>query len=765
MTKNKRYTIGCVIDWINAFMQRRLLSGLHQGAEENDCDLIIFETGRLNADSIYERHRNIVFQMVNNKKLDGLIINTGFLINVADVDQLVKTIEPLKPLPMISLFTKLENIPSIIIDNQIGMTELMHHLINDHKYKHFAFVSGPKENPDAQERLTIFRNSLLKAGIPLDENLIYYGYFIIESGRDAVRYFKQVCDLTQIDVIISANDSMGLGVIEELQSMNISVPGKIALTGFDDMPVSGKLDLPFTTVRMPVLDIGLEAIKRMKQLLKTKKNFSLVKLPSRLIKRSSCGCILFQERSAFNLSSGKQTDLPPCDDEKAISAIIGKLDLNSERKEAVRFLKKSVAELSRLCGELTGNGQFTTFVDKWFDFIAGCMNMSIKINIPKAILNYFNNYIKIHTPSESNKYLVLMNIITDNYEWSELLHGLFISNDSWAMDQIRERLSYTYDYSRQFATLSERLPDIGIRDCYIALYDGLPSFSETAKLVYALDDGEERLNDEFGIQYSVKELLPEEFFSDKRSTLIVASLSQAENYLGFILYKFDENRLDLMEKLASSISITLYDTVVNANLVNMNIELLNEIKRRKDAEKKLKRAMKQLNMQNKELNRLSVLDELTGLHNRRGFMLQCEHKIQYVLSNRIPSSLLFMDMDGLKKINDTYGHSEGDSALIVIAEILESIIRTSDFVARFGGDEFVAFLMDTDRDGYKRFNDRLQKQIGQYNKTSGKQYELSITIGVYHIEQADFKNMPKLKTIIERADQMLYEKKGEKNRP
>jgi len=96
-----------------------------------------------------------------------------------------------------------------------------------------------------------------------------------------------------------------------------------------------------------------------------------------------------------------------------------------------------------------------------------------------------------------------------------------------------------------------------------------------------------------------------------------------------------------------------------------------------------------------KLNNLSQTDELTGLYNRRGFISLTRSSLE--LAQRMGKSglLFFIDMDGLKVINDSYGHEEGDIAIKEIANILRSAFRKSDIVARLGGDEFTVFTTDT----------------------------------------------------------------------
>jgi diguanylate cyclase (GGDEF)-like protein len=157
---------------------------------------------------------------------------------------------------------------------------------------------------------------------------------------------------------------------------------------------------------------------------------------------------------------------------------------------------------------------------------------------------------------------------------------------------------------------------------------------------------------------------------------------------------------------------------------------------------------------------LSLTDELTNLNNRRGFMTLA--KQQFEMANRLNRELLLIsaDLDDLKVINDTLGHQEGDHALLDVAVILKDTFRSSDIIARIGGDEFAALQMKNPENNITVTSDRLQQAIARYNRGRDRPYTLSISVGmaVYYPEQ------PKtLEQLMDEADKKMYEQKKSKN--
>jgi len=165
----------------------------------------------------------------------------------------------------------------------------------------------------------------------------------------------------------------------------------------------------------------------------------------------------------------------------------------------------------------------------------------------------------------------------------------------------------------------------------------------------------------------------------------------------------------------------------------------------------------------KELRVQSMLDDLTGLHNRRGFMMEGRKMFRHLKRHEQYIMVFYADMDDLKKINDTFGHEEGDVAIRGAASVLRQIFREQDIVARIGGDEFIAMLLcKKEMTGLEEvIMERLHRSLQRYNQTIVKPYPLSISIGVTStLDDAD-KDM---ETLMREADERLMAEKKRKKR-
>ena len=156
------------------------------------------------------------------------------------------------------------------------------------------------------------------------------------------------------------------------------------------------------------------------------------------------------------------------------------------------------------------------------------------------------------------------------------------------------------------------------------------------------------------------------------------------------------------------------------------------------------------------LRKASLTDDLTGLHNRRGFMALAEQQLRLARRHAKDSVVLYVDMNGFKELNDTFGHAVGDCALVEVARLLRRTVRDCDVVARLGGDEFTVLALDTDGHGARVMQKRIEDQLASLNARRLLPTTLALTIGCTRVRSTDPANIGEL---LARADQLLYARK------
>ena len=231
-------------------------------------------------------------------------------------------------------------------------------------------------------------------------------------------------------------------------------------------------------------------------------------------------------------------------------------------------------------------------------------------------------------------------------------------------------------------------------------------------------------------------LLPKECTADENVVSFVMPIHYQEHFFGYCI-------------------IGYCDMVTEADLIKQwMLELGNAV------ESVLKKQILQ-NITEK-LDRMSAFDSLTGLYNRVGFQIQADKYKMYAKSSGRSLYISFIDIDGLKKVNDTYGHHEGDWLIKTIAECLRKASREEEVCMRFGGDEFIVLGLENVADGrHLEFEQEFQNHIRQVNESQKREYPVSASIGSYTIDDVEHTN---LQIVIERADMEMYLRKKKKKR-
>lgn len=221
---------------------------------------------------------------------------------------------------------------------------------------------------------------------------------------------------------------------------------------------------------------------------------------------------------------------------------------------------------------------------------------------------------------------------------------------------------------------------------------------------------------------------------------------EPEEHLVCLVMDASERRLAMAALQRAYDEMETRVTRRTSELAAANTRLNREIERRKQAET--------------ALQSLAITDPLTGLYNRRGFVTLASQLLKQAKRAQHPFLLILADVDGLKGINDLYGHLEGDQAINAVAAILKDTFRASDVIARLGGDEFaVGVIEDLSESERDPLLERLQEKTNAFNAGSHKSYALCLSVGAAELKSGDIQT---LDFLIGEADKVLYEDKNRK---
>jgi len=321
---------------------------------------------------------------------------------------------------------------------------------------------------------------------------------------------------------------------------------------------------------------------------------------------------------------------------------------------------------------------------------------------------------------------------------------------------------YFKDHESRFVRISRSL---AIR---FGLSDPAEAINKTDFDMFSEEHAKQAFADEQNIILTGKPIVEaeeKETWPDGRETWVLTTKLPLRDHRGNIIGTMGISR-DITERKRVENELQQYRVRLEelvrertADLIKANTELEADIAARKLVERELALKAKELAQSNALLENLSLVDDLTGLYNRKGFFALAEHRVKVADRTGAPFSIAFVDLDGLKRINDTFGHQEGNRALVDTANVLRECFRESDILARLGGDEFAIFIADADESQIDGIESRIQQGLATCNCAAGRRYRLSFSTGIV---PAARRKTSDLETLLSMADSLMYQQKGKR---
>jgi diguanylate cyclase (GGDEF)-like protein len=199
--------------------------------------------------------------------------------------------------------------------------------------------------------------------------------------------------------------------------------------------------------------------------------------------------------------------------------------------------------------------------------------------------------------------------------------------------------------------------------------------------------------------------------------------------------------------LADRIRILQKARIQAENEARRNLEL-----RREELEQIVAERTDELELARRQAELLATTDELTGILNRRGFMERADHILKLAIRTGQPLSMAEIDLDHFKRINDTYGHAEGDRVLRTVASLVNKTIRTTDIFGRVGGEEFMLMMPNTPGGAATQLAERIRQRIEKHFREGEQPLNMTVSLGVAWVTQG----IDTLDTLIPKVDSALY---------
>ncbi len=755
MKDNKRLTIGFIIHRLDNDYAKLLLKGALYAAEELNANLAVFPGRSLDSqlDNIkytaYEYQNNVIYSYASKDSLDALVISAGTVGSFVSDDTMKEFIDSFDGLPVVTTENKIGEYPCIRMSGS-GIKDIINHLIKHHGKRNIAFVSGPKSNADAEERLNYYKEALEENCIAFDPSLVAYGKFS-EYCSDLVGELLDE-NKGRIDAVCFANDMMCKGGYKAIEERGLVIGKDIAVTGYDDSEVASGLKPMLTTVRADASLVGYNAVYEAVKLV-TDGVCSDLDLNSYPIYRQSCGCEILPESSHDISSAEIKVGIIAS---KIIDEYIYNSTLGQKMSSIVKNIRQYITtllnyavskeetyeaedECKRIIEELTDIQTFDyVHADTLVSILNAAKDYAVSLsggNKDKIIkIQEIINYALSETADRVlNKHyakvddLTFTHFLINNITKDMTIHG---SNEEKCYFSIVNNLyrihmasSYIYTYANPIvhtAAMKWTLPE----NIYLKSYhngDKLAAITGEAQIMPCS-------------QYFYNFFTP-----DRRRTAVISPLFLNEEQYGIIVSELEFDYFPYIYSIIPQICAAIKLT-----------KLVGQLERSLDAEQ----------YRNSLLNRISMSDELTGIYNRRGFYEFANNLLKAPENEGKRAALIFGDLDNLKKINDTFGHDEGDYAIKTAASFMKSCFRQTDVVARIGGDEFAAFAVCEDRNIIASIPRRIKNMAALNNIRSTKPYNVTISVGLFELICSSDKDV---QSYMDKADTALYADKKNKN--
>jgi diguanylate cyclase (GGDEF)-like protein len=726
--KRDRPTIGVLAGWqlyegiIPHTYLLSVLNGIRSAALEQECNLylacgigqVIGPGGMHPAWPIPSQYTDFV--PVGPWNTDGLIVVTPFLSETRKhyIHQLVSNGFP------VVLIGSTEEGSAVVADNEGGIHLAFAHLVS-HGHRRIAFIAGHENHEsDSDARLKAYHSAVFEYRGAFDDQLVAYGFHNQAGGRRAMH--KIIESGAEFTAVLTSNDESAIGAMRALRETGRRIPNDVAVIGFDDRPQALVQIPPLTTIYCPMFELGYQALGLLILHIKEpSRGIEVIREPTRLITRQSCGCIP-DDLTAIIFSARLQR--------------AAKTSMVSFKKALVRTMVEEISSVSTivkpeeiwdLCRKFVNAFSLSMKRGDPLRFYTELMELIQRFEIagedshiwqlPVSLLHKsVSSFLMPNHPPEIYQQTDEMLdrariIISESGQRYHIRHLLKQDEMAERMGVLAARLIAATNEAQIFTTLVERLPDVGIKNAWIVLFES-KNDDPVAESVLPAGQGTGPDN----VNFSTRQFPPPELYlKDKPLHVALLPLIFQQEALGFVV--FDASNLAPCASVVRQLAAAFKSARLHAQVVE-----------------------------------LSLTDSLTGLRNRRYFELFLQAEVTRSQRYGRDLSVIMIDLDHFKKYNDTFGHPAGDEALQRVAEGIRTGARRGlDIVARYGGEEFIVILPETSQKSAFRVAEKIRNSITGLKNVKSR---ITVSIGVAAVQ-----GECNAEELIGRADRVLYQAK------
>lgn len=720
------YRIGVFIDNSESFFNKRIINDLIDLAEEKNLQLVFFFGGALD-NGLHTGPGSLCYSLPTNDYIHALLVFPNCISPYNPISGMKKLLEKIPGIPVYSFFATLPSHFSVVVNESSAIDQLITHLVKVHSFKKFALLTGPRSSDSISHlRQCLIEEALQKHTLDIPPDNLFSGSFSLDDGKKTAKAILSSKEKTP-DVLICLNDQMAIGAINEFINNGLSVPEDIAVVGFDDVEENAALHCALTTINYPIWTMCRVIIEKIANDLfqRTPYTKEVVVFDAEFVNRSSCGCIDW-----FDTTKKRRTPFEPLSEKRMSHSVLAQSAIYKHSIQEVLAKSLALNDFSSFSAfiintinTLSKSGQLTTnFIEdlasEWTVALAQHSQIHEQTSINTLFIDAFKCLLIEKTTAFTNVQKLNNGSLRFFRECNELLTQKMTVHDS-------------------LVGIGEHLPLLDINQLAIIII--APD---------RRDIGEIRLIYEEGVRTDIPEKdFPRvslyKYFSSYLNSvsypIALLPVSRKSTVFGYICVILKDKQISQLALIQEMISLLISAAADNL-LISDHIEALIQ--------------------KNQLLSKLSLIDEFTGLYNRRALYHTGRAMYEQAQDKRESSCFIFIDMDGLKQINDSCGHKAGDTAIKTLADILQHSFRDNDLVVRYGGDEFVIVMTNITEIVLEKTLARIANRIAAFNIKEQYKWIISVSWGVVFLKETTYQKS--FESIIEESDINLYKEKHKK---
>ena len=614
--------------------------------------------------------------------------------------------------------------PQIAVDNSMGIRQAMAHLV-EHGHRRIAFIAGvPTDKGDSETRLQAYRAAVTEYSLETDPRLVVWGWHDLDEGYKAMQAL--LASGIKFTAVLASNDNSAIGAMRAIKEAGLRIPADIAIIGFDDQRIAAMQVPPLTSIHTPLPLIGEQALVTMLDHLTQRMPLETVRIPTRLVRRQTCGCVP-DDSSAFHWMSqtepvsrvrGEQSATAQELKKQVVNGMMDSLpaELRYPAGEAIRAMCTGLVEAFHKSLEETTAAHFQAAFMEWIAALEkGDGNFEPWQDMISALRRDMT-LLPVEWGRNETRLLALEMLyqvvaaIGTSTRLQDQRHQYQRAADALALHTLTAHLSAALSKSQVLEILDAGLAGAGIRHARVMFFEAEQDDPVAWSVVFNVDSGPAAQ------RFPSREFPPPGLYSpDEILNVVLLPLIFQSEVLGYVA--FDAGNLGACAVIAIQLAATIKVSQLHAQVVE-----------------------------------LSLTDALTGLQNRRSFEFFLKNEISRSRRFSRGLAIILVDVDRFKEYNDTYGHPAGDEALQWMARCLLEARRGADIVARLGGDEFAIILPETDQDGALKVGRKIRAVVAAQ---SDLKRALSVSIGLTVFLGAGMD----AQSLIQQADTALYDSK------